>query len=94
MNNEQTYFRELQPGMTLQDGKYIIERVLGAGGFGITYYARHTSLDQHYAIKEFFIDGRCVRNTMHHTVNLQGIGPELFEKYRKKFIFINTNYGN
>lgn len=85
MENEQAYFRELQPGMTLQDGKYIIERVLGAGGFGITYYARHTSLDQHYAIKEFFIDGRCVRNTMRHTVNLQGIGPELFEKYRKKF---------
>ena len=85
MENEQSYFRELQPGMTLQDGKYIIERVLGAGGFGITYYARHTSLDQHYAIKEFFIDGRCVRNTMRHTVNLQGIGPELFEKYRKKF---------
>lgn len=85
MENEQAYFRELQPGTTLQDGKYIIERVLGAGGFGITYYARHTSLDQHYAIKEFFIDGRCVRNTMHHTVNLQGIGPELFEKYRKKF---------
>lgn len=85
MENEQIYFRELQPGMTLQDGKYIIEKVLGAGGFGITYYARHTSLDQHYAIKEFFIDGRCVRNTMHHTVNLQGIGPEMFEKYRKKF---------
>lgn len=85
MENEQSYFRELQPGMTLQDGKYIIERVLGAGGFGITYYARHTSLDQHYAIKEFFIDGRCVRNTMRHTVNLQGIGPEMFEKYRKKF---------
>ena len=52
MENEQSYFRELQPGMTLQNGKYIIERVLGAGGFGITYYARHTSLDQHYAIKE------------------------------------------
>lgn len=85
MENEQSYFRELQPGMTLQNGKYIIERVLGAGGFGITYYARHTSLDQHYAIKEFFIDGRCVRNTMRHTVNLQGIEPDMFEKYRKKF---------
>lgn len=85
MNNEQAYFRELQPGVTLQNGKYIIERVLGAGGFGITYYARHTSLDQYYAIKEFFIDGRCVRNTMRHTVNLQGINPEMFDKYRRKF---------
>lgn len=85
MGNEQSYFRELQPGMTLQNGKYVIERVLGAGGFGITYFARHTSLDQHFAIKEFFIDGRCVRNTMHHTVNLQGIEPAMYEKYRKKF---------
>lgn len=85
MGNEQSYFRELQPGMTLQDGKYVIDKVIGAGGFGITYYARHTSLDQHYAIKEFFIDGRCVRNTMRHTVNLQGISPDMFEKYRRKF---------
>ena len=85
MENEQSYFRELQPGVTLQNGKYQIERVLGAGGFGITYYARHTSLNQHYAIKEFFIDGRCVRNTMRHTVNLQGIEPEMYEKYRRKF---------
>lgn len=85
MENEQSYFRELQPGMTLQDGKYVIDTVIGAGGFGITYYARHTSLDQHYAIKEFFIDGRCVRNTMRHTVNLQGISPDMFEKYKRKF---------
>lgn len=85
MENEQTYFRELQPGATLQNGKYIIEKVLGAGGFGITYYARHTSLDQYYAIKEFFIDGRCVRNTMRNTVNLQGIDPAMYDKYRRKF---------
>lgn len=85
MENEQPNFRELQPGMTLQDGKYVIDKVIGTGGFGITYYARHTSLDQHYAIKEFFIDGRCVRNTMRHTVNLQGISPDMFEKYRRKF---------
>lgn len=85
MEEEQSYFRELQPGVTLQNGKYVIERVLGAGGFGITYFARHTSLDQYYAIKEFFIDGRCVRNTMRHTVNLQGIEPDMYEKYRRKF---------
>ncbi|HEX4893700.1 MAG TPA: serine/threonine-protein kinase [Hyphomicrobiaceae bacterium] len=33
---------------------YIIERVLGAGGFGITYLAEHARLGKKYAIKEYF----------------------------------------
>jgi serine/threonine protein kinase len=32
---------------------YVIERVLGQGGFGITYLARDTNLDQPVAIKEY-----------------------------------------
>ena len=32
---------------------YIVERVLGEGGFGITYLARDTNLDQPVAIKEY-----------------------------------------
>jgi len=32
---------------------YTIERVLGQGGFGITYLARDTNLDQAVAIKEY-----------------------------------------
>ena len=32
---------------------YVIERVLGQGGFGITYLARDTNLDQMVAIKEY-----------------------------------------
>src|SRR3954468_5883240 len=32
---------------------YVIERVLGQGGFGITYLARDTNLDQSVAIKEY-----------------------------------------
>ena len=31
---------------------YLLERVLGQGGFGITYLARDTNLDQLVAIKE------------------------------------------
>ncbi|MBF0134916.1 MAG: serine/threonine protein kinase [Magnetococcus sp. DMHC-1] len=34
--------------------EYQIERVLGQGGFGITYLAHDTNLDQKSAIKEFF----------------------------------------
>lgn len=32
---------------------YRIERVLGQGGFGITYLAYDTNLEQHVAIKEY-----------------------------------------
>ncbi|MBF0176264.1 MAG: protein kinase [Magnetococcales bacterium] len=34
--------------------EYQIERVIGQGGFGITYLVRDTNLDQRLAIKEFF----------------------------------------
>jgi serine/threonine protein kinase len=33
---------------------YIVERVLGAGGFGITYLAEHARLGKKYAVKEYF----------------------------------------
>ncbi|MFB2875598.1 serine/threonine protein kinase [Floridanema aerugineum] len=38
-------------GQKLQNGKYIIEKILGEGGFGITYQARHTLLEQLVVIK-------------------------------------------
>ncbi|MCI6727212.1 MAG: hypothetical protein MR505_02510 [Bacteroidales bacterium] len=46
----------LQPGSTLQNGKYEIQRVLGQGGFGITYLALQQGLNRIVAIKEFFIE--------------------------------------
>ena len=38
-------------GQQLHSGKFLIERVLGRGGFGITYKARHTMLEQYFVIK-------------------------------------------
>src|SRR5262245_17920067 len=35
-------------------GVYVIEAVLGRGGFGITYRARHETLNKHFALKEYF----------------------------------------
>jgi len=40
----------LPPGTRLEE--FIIERVLGSGGFGITYLARDTRLDRKVVIKE------------------------------------------
>ncbi|MDR0606311.1 MAG: protein kinase [Bacteroidales bacterium] len=78
--------KELKAGDTLQNGIYVIERIIGAGGFGITYMARHTRLNVSHAIKEFFINGYCVRNLRNKTVQLQGIDITMYEKYRQKFL--------
>ena len=76
--------QHLQPNTTLQGGKYRIERVLGQGGFGITYFARNTVFDIDVAIKEFFMkdendrDGSSV--TMPNTTK-----QELFHGQMEKF---------
>ena len=36
----------LQPNTILQGGKYIIKKVFGQGGFGITYLAENTMLEE------------------------------------------------
>ena len=82
-NNSEMIF--LAPGTKL-NGRYVIERVIGQGGFGITYYAKHEILDHAYAIKEFYISGHCSRNTAMHTVILQGMDENMYEKYKQRFI--------
>lgn len=64
----------LPSGTLLQGGKYRIERVLGQGGFGITYLATQVMLNRQVAIKEFFMKDFCLRDEhthSHHTVNRQ-----------------------
>ena len=78
--------KELSTGTTLQSGKYVIERIIGAGGFGITYYAYHNGLGHHFAIKEFFISTYCMRKPLQNTVMLQGIDSSVYDRYKQKFI--------
>ena len=79
--------QHLQPKTTLQGGKYRIERVLGQGGFGITYLATQLSLQRQVAVKEFFMKDFCSRDEMTQTMLTPSIGSSrLVEQYRKKFI--------
>ncbi|MEZ5909948.1 MAG: serine/threonine-protein kinase [Hyphomicrobiaceae bacterium] len=52
----------LAPGTTLV-GDYRIERVLGAGGFGITYLAEEIALARRVTIKEYFPSDFAARET-------------------------------
>lgn len=79
--------QHLQPNTTLNGGKYRIERVLGQGGFGITYLAIQTSLQRQVAIKEFFMKDFCSRDEATRTMSAPSTGSsKLVEQYRKKFI--------
>lgn len=62
---EQKAIRYSLPEKTILKGnkKYIIDKVLGNGGFGITYRAwcYNGNIRQNYAIKEFFMPNLCER---------------------------------
>lgn len=78
--------QQLKSGSLLQGGKYRIEKVLGQGGFGITYLATQELLDRKVCIKEFFFKDSCVR-TQAGAVALGTVGnKELVERFLQKFI--------
>jgi serine/threonine protein kinase len=76
--------QHLQPNTTLQGGKYRIERMLGQGGFGITYLARNTVFDVNVAIKEFFMKDENNRNGSLVTMP-NATKSELFLGQKEKF---------
>ncbi len=77
---------QLHRGHQLQHGRYTILKMLGQGGFGITYLAENSD-GQQVAIKEFFMKDACMRDadTMRVTVPTDGAKADV-ERYRKKFI--------
>ena len=77
----------LKQGTLLQGGKYRIEKVLGQGGFGITYLAEQVMLGRKVAVKEFFIKELCNRDgaTSHVSVGSTG-SIEMVERFKEKFL--------
>ena len=78
----------LKLGSHLKNGEYCILKVLGQGGFGVTYEAEQTSLGRKVAVKEFFMKDYCDREdgSSHVTLSTSSSSRELVERFRTKFV--------
>ena len=94
---------ELKQNMFLRQGSYRIEKVLGQGGFGITYLAEQVLLGRKVAIKEFFMKEHCNRDANTFSVSVPSVGSrETVERFRQKFLkeartiasFVSSNIVN
>ena len=77
---------QLSKNTLLQGGKYEIEKVLGQGGFGITYLATQELLDRKVCIKEFFFKDLCSRTCSGEVVLGTISNRDLVERFLNKFI--------
>ena len=78
---------ELPANTLLSGNKYRIERMLGKGGFGITYLGTQTVLNRKVAIKEFFMSDFCSRDNSSSLVTMSSdVNTEKVNTYRKKFL--------
>lgn len=76
----------LKKGTLLQGGKYKIEKVLGQGGFGITYLATQINLNRNVAIKEFFMKDMCCREEDTNQVYYISSDRNFVDNFKNKFI--------
>ena len=89
--------QQLPVNTLLQGGKYKIEKVLGQGGFGITYLATQKisiegpigqiETEIKLAIKEFFMKEVCNREGDSNVMSIPSVGSkQLAERFKQKFI--------
>lgn len=76
------------PAGTILAGRYLLGRVLGEGGFGITYIGCDTRLELRVAVKEYYPVNHVSRNCrVSNAVNcFTGVAGQGYEKGRERFI--------
>lgn len=76
----------LKPFTVLQ-GKYMIGRVIGVGGFGITYIGWDVNLQTYIAIKEYYPDSFASRDSVSTTiVTPHESKKEVYDKGLKRYV--------
>ncbi|WP_044171284.1 bifunctional serine/threonine-protein kinase/formylglycine-generating enzyme family protein [Kamptonema formosum] len=79
--------RDVLPNSTqLKSGTYEIDYALGRGGFGITYRAHHTLLEQLLAIKEFYPQECAVRNGKTGSLSVPRTQEEAYQRGKERFL--------
>ena len=75
---------------SILNGKYMIQTILGEGGFGITYLAFDLVLKEKVAIKEYFPSALATRDTTSNKTDeitiITGESDENFKKGLEKFV--------
>ena len=74
------------PNGTVLAGKYILGRVLGQGGFGITYLAYDYDTKEIVAIKEYFPDTVAIRSNSLNVDSYSGQRQESFDYGKECFL--------
>lgn len=76
------------PAGTVLQGQYLVGKVLGQGGFGITYMGWDIRLNTPVAIKEYYPNGIVMRDCVHslRVTNCEDSSSTLFEGNRKRFL--------
>lgn len=74
------------PMGTLLNGRYMTGKVLGVGGFGITYLCYDLTLEIKVAIKEYMPSSLATRHSDKYSVALTGRGQEDYQNGMERFL--------
>lgn len=77
------------PPFTILEGKYMLGRTLGMGGFGITYLGWDMNLETLIAIKEYYPGAYVFRDTTKETttnISVTGSNQDMYDKGLKRYV--------
>jgi len=78
--------RDVLPSGTVLDGKYRIDRLIGAGGFGMTYAALDLGLNLPVAVKEYYPAQFGMREGTLTVRPITDKDRDLFERLKDSFL--------